>query len=194
MKAAETAILDKLRENYNTETTASDIRKRPWFGRCVYESDNDVCDNQTVTLSFDDHRGSGAKIATFNMVAMTQKVCERYTNISGTNGEIYADSRCITVHNFKTGKDKKFYPHVADGGHGAGDGGLARQFVLAIDRVKNHGEKVSDAQLEHIGCSIEEVVRSHALVFAAEEARKTQTVVDFPSWWKREVVGMLDGN
>ena len=83
---------------------------------------------------------------------------------------------------------------MAEGGHGAGDGGLARQFILAIDRVKNHGEKISEAQREYIGCTLEDVVRSHAVVFAAEEARTKQTVVDFPSWWDQEVEASLSGS
>jgi hypothetical protein len=191
-EAGERALLAKLVEDYDEATPAFDVRNRPWFGRCVYESDNDVCDNQSVTLTFNDwsHEDGkirGGKIATFNMVALTQKVCERYTHVSGTEGEIYADSSSIVVHSFSTGKDMTYYPFVADGGHGAGDGGLARQFVLAIDRVKNHGDKVADAQKEYIGCSIEEVVRSHAVVFAAEDARTKQIVVDFPSWWEENV-------
>jgi hypothetical protein len=199
-EAGENALLQKLRENYDGDTPASEISMRPWFGRCVYESDNDVCDNQTVTLTFKEtltNEGkirSGGKIATFNMVALTQKVCERYTNISGTDGEIYADSSSIKVHNFATGEDKTYYPHVADGGHGAGDGGLARQFILAIDRVKNYGEDILEAQKEYIGCTVEDVVRSHAVVFAAEEARTKQVVVDFPSWWDREVEGRLNSS
>jgi hypothetical protein len=44
------------------------------------------------------------------------------------------------------------------------------------------------AQREELGCSIEEVVTSHAMVFAAEEARRNKVVLDFPEWWKREVV------
>lgn len=193
------ALLKKLGENYDTSTPTAEISSRPWFGRCVYESDNDVCDHQTVVLTFDDVEGKdgqpgiGGKTATFNMVALTEKVCERYTHIYGTDGEIYADSASVVVQDFSTGKTKTYYPHVGSGGHGAGDGGLARQFVLAIDRVKNHGEKIADAQVAYIGCSAEEVVRSHAVVFAAEEARENQTVVDFPTWWQREVVAALEG-
>lgn len=195
--AAEAKLLAKLQEDYGKQTPTSEISSRPWFGRCVYESDNDVCDYQTVTMKFDSlHTKSGEpaygpKIATFNMLAMTKKVCERYTNISGTKGEISADSSSISIHNFSTGEDRVFYPHVAEGGHGAGDGGLARQFILAIDQVKNHGSGVEDAQREFIGCSVEEAVRSHAAVFAAEESRKNKTVIDFHNWWDSEVGSLL---
>jgi hypothetical protein len=62
---------------------------------------------------------------------------------------------------------------------------------LAVDRVKNHGEDVTTAQKEYVGCTLEEVIRSHAMVFAAEEARRNKIVLDFPSWWEREVQSRL---
>jgi hypothetical protein len=203
--AGEKALLARLSEDYSPSTPASEISAKNWYGRCVYESDNDVCDNQTVTLTWENDPiaskgenkiqaiyGRGAKIATLNMVAFTQKICQRFTNIYGAHGEIFADSDSITVQDFRTGTKKVHYPAVPeDGGHGDGDQGLSRQFVLAVDRVKNGGEKVEEAQKTYIGCGIEEIIRSHAAVFAAEEARKGRLVVDFKSWWEREVEGRL---
>lgn len=202
--AGEAALLSKLSENYTSETPESEVEAKPWFGRCVYEADNDVNDNQMVTVTWDsdplpsrgDDRekalaGRGAKMAIFHMVAHTTKLCERYTHIFGVNGEVYADSETITVEDFRTGQKKVYRPHVAGHGHGGGDGGLTRQFILAVDRVKNHGAKVEDAQNEYVGCTLEEVIRSHALVFAAEDARLGKKVVDFPAWWKERVEDSL---
>jgi hypothetical protein len=45
--------------------------------------------------------------------------------------------------------------------------------------------------MEEVGCTLEEIVRNHAMVFAAEEARREKVVLDFPEWWKREVEGKL---
>ncbi|CAG8977911.1 hypothetical protein HYALB_00001790 [Hymenoscyphus albidus] len=200
----EKALLAKLSEDYTSDTPAKVVSSKNWFGRCVYESDNDVCDNQTVIMTWEDDPlpkvnndnekalvGRGAKTAIFHMVAHTKKICERYSHIYGTDGQIYADSETITVEDFKTGGKKIYKPHMAGGGHGGGDDGLARQFILAVDAVKNHGAKVTDAQREHVGCSLEEVIRSHAMVFAAEKARKDKVVLDFPEWWKKEVEGSL---
>lgn len=202
--AGEKALLEKLGEDYDKSTPQTVIEKKNWFGRCVYEADNDVCDDEVVTMTWESDpisqpgedlnqslAGRGAKIATFHMVALTKQVCERYCHIYGTDGEIYADSTYITVQDFNTGEKKTHYPHLAGGGHGGGDGGLTRQFVLAVDRVKNHGESVPAAQKQYIGCTLEEVIRSHALVFAAEEARKKRTVLDFPKWWEKEVESRL---
>jgi hypothetical protein len=201
-EAGTKALLSKLQEDYDDNTAPSEVSKKNWYGRCVYEADNDVCDNQTVTndpITGDGENriqalaGRGSKTATLHMVAFTTKLCERFTNIYGTDGEIYADSNSITIQDFRTGKKAVYYPSIPeDGGHGDGDSGLARHFILAIDRVKNHGEATADAQKQYIGCSLEEVIRSHAMVFAAEEARKKKIVLDFPSWWEREVAGMLE--
>jgi predicted dehydrogenase len=207
---AEDRLLKALGEDYSSETPQVEIDGRGWYGRCVYESANDVCDNQNVTITWEDSplptslssvdgepnkfvsstaslEGRGAKTASFHMVAFSEAICERKTKIYGTRGEITADSRTITVFDFPTGKEKTYHPHLAGGGHGGGDDGLARQFVLAIDAVKNKGISVEEAQRVHIGCTLEEIIRSHAMVFAAEEARLGRKVVDWQEWWKREV-------
>ncbi len=89
------------------------------------------------------------------MVAQTKKQCERYTNIYGVDGEIFADSTTIKVEDFRTGKTTTYRPPVEDDGHhGGGDVGLARQFVLAVDKVKNHGWPTNKAQKELVGCTL----------------------------------------
>jgi hypothetical protein len=80
---------------------------------------------------------------------------------------------------------------VAYGGHEGGDEGLMRGFVLAVDAVKNHGMSVVEAQKTHIGGSIEDVIRSHALVFAAEEARIGKKVLNWKQWWEDVVEAKL---
>ena len=202
--AGETALMKKLSENYVEDTPDSEVAAKNWFGRCVYEADNDVCDDQVVAMTWDNDPlpkinndnekalvGRGAKTAVFHMVAHTKKICDRYTNIYGSDGEIYADSTTITVEDFNTGAKKIYRPHVAGGGHGGGDDGLARQFILAVDAVKNNGASIEEAQRAHVSCSLEEVIRSHAMVFAAEQARLGKKVLDFPQWWSQNVEARL---
>ncbi|CAK7198399.1 hypothetical protein SEUCBS139899_001060 [Sporothrix eucalyptigena] len=206
---AEEALLKTLAEDYTPDTPDSEVAKRNWFGRCVFESDNDVCDDQVVVVTWDEdplpnapersetnpvadrlqHRG--AKTATFHMVAQTKKLCDRYTNLYGVDGEIFADSETIIVEDFRTGKKTVHRPPLESKGHGGGDDGLTRQFILAVDRVKNHGMAPAKAQREIIGCTLEEIIRSHALVFCAEAARHGKTVVDWAPWWAKEVEGRL---
>jgi hypothetical protein len=57
--------------------------------------------------------------------------------------------------------------------------------------VKNSEMSVDAAQIGFLGCTIEEVVRSHATVFAAEEARRKKTVVDWNTWWQSNVESVL---
>ncbi|KAF2426324.1 NAD(P)-binding protein [Tothia fuscella] len=203
-ETAREKLMDTLREDYGPETLDEDIRKRPWFGRCVFESDNDVCDDQVVTLTWNDNpiatatttasemvalHGRGAKTALFHMIAPTEKICERRGRIYGTDGEITYDSTTISVYDFNTGETTIHKPKQdASSGHGGGDNGLALNFVKAVQDVKD-GMDAEMAQKKHLGCTIEEVVRSHVAVFMAEEARTQKKVVDWDEFWKREVVG-----
>ncbi|KAK8018846.1 oxidoreductase family protein [Apiospora marii] len=194
-------LMSALAEDYDESTPKEKVDGRNWFGRCVFESDNDVCDEQVVTMTWEEEpltpggaaenaeslQGRGSKQATFHMIAQTKKQCERYSYIYGTEGEVYADSRVITVEDFQTGETATHRPRLESLGHGGGDVGLTRQFILAVDRVKNHGWKAERAQAEYIGCTLEEVVRSHAMVFAAEEARTGEKVIEWKAWWDREV-------
>ncbi|KAJ9157750.1 1,5-anhydro-D-fructose reductase [Pleurostoma richardsiae] len=211
--ARQETLLAKLAEDYDkAKTPNEEVRRKNWFGRCVFESDNDVADEQVVTLTWDEDPlpeqqrqhdannpvadalgGRGAKQATFHMVAHTTKQCDRFTHVYGVDGEVYADSFTITVEDFRTGAVTTHRPKIESLGHGGGDNGLARQFVLAVDKVKNHGWETVRAQRELVGCTLEEVIRSHGVVFAAEEARREGRRVDWREWWEREVEGKLDG-
>ncbi|PLN78646.1 hypothetical protein BDW42DRAFT_195764 [Aspergillus taichungensis] len=55
MAKAENRLMQALQEDYDAATTPDEIiASRPWYGRCVYEADNNVCDDQVVTISWDD--------------------------------------------------------------------------------------------------------------------------------------------
>ena len=196
-------LLVNLAEDYTAETPVAKVEERPWFGRCVWESNNDVCDDQCVTITWDDDpvandedgqpmlSGRGAKTAQFHMVAFTEKQCERRGRIYGTRGEIEYDSTNIKVHSFATGQTKMHSPHMAGGHHGGGDEGLARQFLMAVDAVESGAMAASDAQRAYLGCDLEEAFRSHAMVFAAEEARTKGQVVGWKKWWTETVESQL---
>jgi hypothetical protein len=125
------------------------------------------------------------------MVAFTEKVCERRGYMYGTEGEIRYDSNNIRVTDFKTGYTKVHHvPAPPDSGHGGGDDELALNMIRAVIAVQG-GETVDEAQWNHLGCTLEEMVRSHAAVFAAEEARTQNKVVDWAEYWGREVDARL---
>lgn len=190
---AEKHLHDALWENYDSDTPLETRLSRQWFGRCVWESDNDVCDDQVVTMQWVEDalpgenglEGRGSKTATFHMIAQTERQCERRGRIYGTRGEIEYDSKMISIYDFETRKTNVHYPHQPGGGHGGGDDGIVRQFVRAVSAVKDENMKASEAQKKFLGCTFEEVVRSHAMVWAAEEARTQKIIVDWKSWWNK---------
>jgi predicted dehydrogenase len=47
---AREALLSELATDYDENMPDSEVVRRNWFGRCVYESDNDVCDEQVVSF------------------------------------------------------------------------------------------------------------------------------------------------
>lgn len=207
--AASKQLLSDLAEDYDENTPVSEVEKRTWYGRCVYEADNDVCDDQDVTITWDDDplpqhnadgtvtksiEGRGAKTAQFHMVAFTEKICHRRGRIYGTRGEIEYDSDTIKVYDFATGRTTVHTPHVEARGHGGGDTGLARQFLRAAHAVERDGVDVAEAQREFLGCDLEEAFRSHAAVFAAEEARTGRKVVEWKEWWEGEVESRLSSS
>jgi predicted dehydrogenase len=193
----EEGLMEKLGEDYDRKTMPDEkIAQRGWYGRCVYESDNNVLDDQTVTMAWDEDPlskdaldiGRGPKTAIFHMTYPTEAQCERRGRIYGSAGEIVYDSRQITVHTFA---DNKSQTHVipkqdaeVEKAHGGGDFGLTRAFVEAVHKADTGEMSVGEAQRTFIGADLDEIIRSHAVVFAAEDARMGRKVVDFQEWWK----------
>ncbi|TCD66938.1 hypothetical protein EIP91_000716 [Steccherinum ochraceum] len=147
------------------------------YGECVYELDNDVCDNQIVNLEF-----SNGVTASFTMIAHTSLICERQTRLHFSHGEIVGDMSTFTVTNFRTGEKKLHTPSLEGGGHGGGDLGLIRSFV----------EAVRTGRQEVLGTDISQILRSHLTVFAAEASRLEGRVVDCAEFEKaaRERIGV----
>ncbi|KAF8076234.1 hypothetical protein FPV67DRAFT_1407569 [Lyophyllum atratum] len=141
----------------------TDALKTGPYGKCVYESDNDVCDQQVVNLEFSD-----GTTASFTMVAYTSLICDRQTRLHFTHGEIVGDMNTFTVTDFRTRKTTTHHPKNEGGGHGGGDLGLIRTFV----------EAVATGRQELLGTDVGEVLKSHLAVFAAETSRKEGRVVD----------------
>ncbi|KAK5269510.1 hypothetical protein LTR99_006944 [Exophiala xenobiotica] len=191
--AGEERLMERLGDDYDKNTTPDDvIANRSWYGRCVYEADNDVVDDQTVTIEWEEdclpghELGRGPKRALFHMTYPTQAQCERRGWIYGTLGEIHYDSHKFTVHTFSDNRTivhdiPKQAPEV-EKSHGGGDWGLAGAFVQAVQNVEDGSMNVAQAQRELVGCDLEEIIRSHAVVFAAEKARREKTVIHWADW------------
>ncbi len=137
------------------------------YGRCVYESDNDVVDNQVVILRF-----AGGKTASFTMTAFTEYGFDRKTRLFGTRGSLEGDGASLKLTNFVTGESEDVgvgSSEVAEvGGHGGGDVALMDAFVSAVA----HGSPST------LLSGPDETLESHRMVFAAERARLEHRVVD----------------
>jgi predicted dehydrogenase len=140
------------------------VAEGPW-GRCVYECDNDVVDNQVVIMEFE-----GGRTAVFTMTAFNAGG-HRKTRIFGTHGEIYGDGSNIEHFDFLTRRRRTIDTDAADGtiagGHGGGDEGLIGCFLQAL--------ATGDRNLILTGP--QETLASHLMVFAAERARRENRVV-----------------
>jgi hypothetical protein len=211
--AAEKRLLEVLAEDYTTQTPDSEVKQRSWYGRCVWDGDNDVCDDQIVTITWDDDppsaagvengingtavgeaavlNGRAAKTAIFHMTASTEAICERRGRIYGTTGEITYNSDTISVHSFATGDTIVHPTQISGKGHGGGDESMVENFCKAVQAALSGEMEASAAQKLWLGCEIEEIVRSHIAVFAAEKARKERVVVGWEKFWDDEVEGRL---
>nr|CAB3262198.1 uncharacterized protein LOC100178609 [Phallusia mammillata] len=145
------------------------------YGRCVYECDNDVCDNQVVNMEFE-----GGKTASFTMIAFTESVCARQTKVFGTLGELTYNGDIEVDHFDFLSKQRKTYYCTSNataglGGHGGADFHLVQNFIKAV----------AENDPSYIKSGIDETLESHRIVFAAEQSRlsgKTYQRTDDGKW------------
>ncbi|MFC4113154.1 Gfo/Idh/MocA family protein [Nonomuraea zeae] len=151
------------------EDVLAALRTGP-YGRCVYACDNDVVDHQEVVMEFDD----GATCS-FTMSAFTPME-HRRTRLFGTHGYVDGDGTTLRLVDFRTGEEELIHtndpgadaagPSAADG-HGGGDEGLTDAFLAAVAS--------GDPSL--LRSDAAESLMTHRVVWAAEQARLTGSVV-----------------
>jgi len=150
----------------SVESVTEALQNGP-YGRCVFEADNDVCDNQIVNMEFE-----GGRTASFTMIAFSEDLCVRKTRVYGTHGQLECDGTNITVTDFRSGMSKEVVtPEGISGksqmtGHQGGDWYLMDSFIAAV--------AFNDQEL--ILSGPKETLESHLLVFAAERSRHNGTV------------------
>ena len=131
------------------------------YGRCVWKCDNDVCDNQTVTVQFE----SGVH-ARFGLYGLTADTTRRITVLMD-EAELVGDLHrgALTVFRF-TGRKDMVQPEpvalpVVEDHHGGGD--LALLETL-------HAHLTTGAHRE-VMTSLRGSIASHVLAFLADESR-----------------------
>ncbi|XP_076042453.1 putative oxidoreductase YteT isoform X2 [Oratosquilla oratoria] len=145
------------------------LQKGP-YGKCVYDTDNDVCDNQVVNFEFE----NGAT-ATLTMVAHSELACARQTIVYGSHGQLSWDgsmSKPLRQFDFRTKEaiyhDCQDTEESANWGHGGADYFIVKSFIGAVAK----GMK------KFIISGPEISLQTHLLCFAAEHSRRTGRVVD----------------
>jgi predicted dehydrogenase len=143
------------------EALVAALRSGP-YGRCVYNGDNDVVDHQVVTMELAD----GATVS-FTMTAFTPYE-QRKTRIFGTHGYLEGDGARLRVVDFRTGAEELVeVAESTSADHSGGDQALVDAFLAAV-ATGDAGLIRSDAATSLAG---------HRVVWAAEQARLTGTVV-----------------
>lgn len=163
------------REKYNywqdlidpDEEMRKEKLKTSQYGKCVYHSDNNVVDHQTVQILF-----KNGVMALFQMSAFT-KDCTRTIKINGTKGEICGDiqENLISINYFGEKQSRQIELSASRNFHSGGDEGLMEDVIKTLQ----NGESKSKSSGEHS-------LHSHLMAFCAEVARvsgKTLKMDDF---------------
>ncbi len=141
-----------------------------WYGRCVYHCDNDVVDNQTVNMLFED----GTSVVLFmHGHSHEESRTMRYDGTKATlRGSFVYGGGQIEIHHHQSGRKEDVPISEAVGGHGGGDIGIVDSFVRAAN---GEAEALTNAR---------ESLESHLMAFAAEESRLNQSVIDMNDFRK----------
>lgn len=146
----------------NSKSDVQNAIRTGEYGRCVFLSDNNVCDNQFVTMSF-----KNGATAVLNLNAFSNKMF-RECHIVGTKGELIGYGSKLKMHIFG-GKTTNIIPSIVKlSGHVEGDIRIVSGFVKLIC-----GETTDLTDIT----TIDATVISHNIALAAEQSRKNAGAV-----------------
>ena len=143
----------------NSDAAMRRLIEETEYGKCVYQSDNDVPDHQTVTMEFD-----GGATVSHVMTGFTEKNI-RTTRIALTRGEIIGDGENLDICRFDGNTVETGVPSVFRlpnrSRHGGGDFNLVSEMIRILRR--NDADEIRE--------TTEEALQSHLICFAAERSR-----------------------
>lgn len=158
-----TVITDDL----SIESKREALKKGPW-GRCVFQCDNDVPDNQTVNIQFEN-----GVTATMTMHGHSF-LDGRWIRISGSKGSLlgkftYGGEKLVYYDHRYVSEQILWENDVSFEAHSDGDAGLMESFVNSVANWNEHEESLTSARAS---------LESHLMGFAAEKSRKENKVID----------------
>lgn len=154
IKNMKRTLTGKLR---NSKEDVTEAIKHGDYGKCVFLNDNNVCDHQMVTMTFE----NGA-VAVLNMNAFSDKMF-RECHIVGTKGELVGYGAKLYLNVFGSAQKKIHTATINATGHVEGDIRLISGFVKILC---NETTDLTDIT------TIDATVISHDIALAAEESRK----------------------
>jgi predicted dehydrogenase len=141
------------------------------YGRCVYRCDNDVVDQQVVTMAFP--RGVSAVLVMHGHSHEEGRTLRIDGSRATLRGRYTPNRQEIELHDHHTGRVQRIrirQPVRDATGHGGGDAGLIDAFVTA---VQGHSPPPTTARAS---------LESHLMAFAADEARLKRSVIDVEAY------------
>lgn len=168
-------VLDSFNKPYDQITPEEKLEflKVDKYGKCAYTVEGDIVDRQNVLIDFEDGR-----VVAFTLSCATCKP-DRYIHVVGTKGEIEGKLEENKYVYRVYDKDNIGYKEeVVDlsgeivnkalyGGHSGGDYGIMHDIVRYLN-----GESTSKSIT-----LLQDSVKSHYIVYGAEESRKTGKVI-----------------
>jgi predicted dehydrogenase len=150
------------------------LRETP-SGRCVFRSENNVVDHQTVSIEY-----QNGVVASFLLNGFSL-IWERSLNLHGTGGEIRSADfsgrlETRTYSPARAERERIPYHGII---HGGGDEVILLKFAEAVRKRQPAQALVS----------VRNCLESHLICFAAEEARLSGQVVDMADFRQRASAG-----
>lgn len=152
-------------ETPNTEERIRKAYENGPYGRCVFACDNNVVDNQQVTMSF-----ANGITATHTMSAFTDRMGRRMV-LHCTLGEIELreDTDLLTIYRFGKKKEEIKVSSLVNEADGMAHGGGDTRIVKTLYNILETGKEGAT--------TLEKSVESHLMAFAAEKSRHDHNVI-----------------
>ena len=166
-------------EDLTDEGIEKAIKEGP-YGRCVFRCDNNVVDNQMVTMNFKNG-------VTANLLMHGHSPIEgRSLRIDGTEGvligKFFGDENSIQLIKHGSIEREELYNSKFDmSGHGGGDKGIIEAFVELILKIKVAEKSGGDVDFEGL-TNAEASFESHLMALISEKARIEQKVISLDKY------------